>query len=642
MREVVFLMIFISLSVVPVAAVVPVRTPEAQLGPTETPAGLDDFLEARRLELEGKPSAALKLYATALEVASDVEEIRVEEANLMLDLGMAEQAAMLLQDQEGLDWYGLRVRALALAQVSASKPERRSEAKTALEAVLKERADDPNVQYALVRVLEASGELEEALGALSDLRNALGKNPRLAALEGRILSQIGRSSEALRAFRECADTDVSCRRGLVQSLIALGRLGEAGEEMLQGLAPDDLDRMMQAAALLADGKRPQRALGVVEKVLQAQPDSPEANRFKAILLLRMGRVRQAAPLLDLLLKKDPDSSELLLARAQVYASLVPPSMEKARRDLGRAWNTVSGDAASEAATDVALAAARIELGAEHPSVAREWLDRVVDPNAGGGDYLYLLAESYRKSGQFKAGVGALIRIEPKIDEQLRPLALVLEADLGYRASMTGALDRLQPLLDTGDRRAALMALSELQSLELWARTETESRKLLTRFPNDRDILFSLAIALERQGEFEKSVDVFEDLLKSHPDDAGAANYLGYMLADADRDLEHALELVKKAVLSDPENGAYLDSMGWVLYRLGEPEKAEIWLKKAMSLSPSSSADILGHLGEVQIRLGRIEEGLSLLRRALDLGCEHPERVRALILENSTGGSGELK
>ncbi len=613
-----------------------VPTPKAS---TEIPRGLDDFLEARGLELNGEYSDALKLYAMVVDENPEVLETRVAEASLMMDLGMVEDALELLENREGLDWYGLRVRALAMAQVSGVRTELLPEAETELKRVLRDRGDDPNVQFALVRVLEASGKLEEALTNLRELRKAVGGNTRLAALEGELLSRLGRSAEALKAYGECENSDPSCHQGLVKSLLALGRMGEAGEQLLEGLAPDDLDRMMQAAALLADGHRPVKALSVVEQVLRSDADSPEALRFKAILLVRMGRMEEALPILDRLVRKDPENTELLLTRAQAQSTLDPDDMEKARRDLERAWNAVSSDAASKEAAGVAVEAARIELDAGHPTMAREWLDRVADPNSGGGNYLFLLAESYRKSGKYKAGVASLLRLEPQLDQQLRPLARILEADLGYRASGEAALEILRPLFDQGDRKTALMALSELQNLELWERMEAESRKLLKRFPQDRDLLFSLATALERRGHFEMAVELFDELLKAYPQDAGAANYLGYMLADADRDLDRALELITAALNSDPENGAYLDSMGWVLFRMGRVDEAEVWLQKALRRSGPQAGDILAHLGEVRISLGRTSEGVELLRRALDLGCEHPERVEKLI-SGTPGGDGD--
>lgn len=633
MRAFRYVLIILSLVAGSLPAIEPETSSEEAL---LLPKALTNFVEGKRLELNGEYQNALELYGKSVQEVPELNEPRVAQASLMLDLGMAEKAAALLEDREGLDWYGLRVRAIALAQMSGTSPEKLSKARRALEEVLEERANDPNVQFSLIRVLQVSGDPEDALPILRELRQQMAENPQLRLLEAQLLSSMGRPGEALPLYFKCADDNETCRQGVVDSLVALGRLGDAGEKLLGWLGPQDLDKMMQAAALLADGGRPKKALEVVDRVLSTASDSTEARRFKAILLVRLRRFREAAPVLDQLLRKDPANTDLLLAKAGVEAALNPDDMKKSRRYLDRAWATVSEDAGSRAAVGAALEASRVELDAAHPSVAREWLARVADPKLGGAQYLLLIAESYRQAEQYQAGVGALLRIEPQLEAAQRPLAIVLEADLGYAAASPGALSRLPSLLDSPDKATALMAVQELQNLGLWERVEEESRKLLIRFQGDETIRFMEATSLERLGRFEESVAVFEEILKENPENDAAANYLGYMLADADRDLQHALDLIQTAVAAEPENGAYLDSLGWVYYRMGKMPESILWLQKALRLSGDASPDIVAHLGEVMLLNGQREEGMRLLRRALDLGIEDAERVEKLIEGSQTG------
>ena len=66
---------------------------------------------------------------------------------------------------------------------------------------------------------------------------------------------------------------------------------------------------------------------------------------------------------------------------------------------------------------------------------------------------------------------------------------------------------------------------------------------------------------------------FRKVLDLDPENAGALNYLGYMLADRNVRLDEAQKLVSKAVELDPQNGAYLDSLGWVCYRQNRLDEA---------------------------------------------------------------------
>ncbi len=78
---------------------------------------------------------------------------------------------------------------------------------------------------------------------------------------------------------------------------------------------------------------------------------------------------------------------------------------------------------------------------------------------------------------------------------------------------------------------------------------------------------------------------FRKVLKADPDNAGAMNYIGYMLADANLRLEESLDLITKALDIEPGNGAYLDSLGWVQFRLGRLEDAEKNLRRALEKTP---------------------------------------------------------
>ncbi len=83
------------------------------------PSGLEAYLEARVLEANGRYREAMEAYDLAVREAPDVFEIRLSYASFLVDAGMAKRAAELLEGRENLGPDGLRVRALALTQMSA-------------------------------------------------------------------------------------------------------------------------------------------------------------------------------------------------------------------------------------------------------------------------------------------------------------------------------------------------------------------------------------------------------------------------------------------------------------------------------------------------------------------------------------------
>jgi tetratricopeptide (TPR) repeat protein len=114
--------------------------------------------------------------------------------------------------------------------------------------------------------------------------------------------------------------------------------------------------------------------------------------------------------------------------------------------------------------------------------------------------------------------------------------------------------------------------------------------------------------LERQKRFDQSEAAFRKVLELDPKNAGALNYLGYMLADRNVRLEEAYDLIKRAVDLEPENGAYLDSLGWVYYRQGKLDDARGLLERA--LDRMQDPTVHDHLGDVYLKLGKTKEAIA--------------------------------
>ncbi len=397
--------------------------------------------------------------------------------------------------------------------------------------------------------------------------------------------------------------------------------------MAGSLADDDLDQMLRAATLFGRGGRPDKGLPWVRKVLAAQPDSPRAGRIEAILLSALGRYGEAAGRLAVLHRKHPDNTDVALSLAWAWAR--SGRTDEARKLVAEVWKEAGRAPRAQAANDCALTGARIELLADRVTAAREWLDRIPDPTAGGVDLVRLTAETYRRAREWKAGVGAMLRLQPRVDAAAREEAVASEVEFRLQQQETGALDRLQGLLRSADVATVRRGVQVLQIAERWADVEREARVALARFPGDRDLTFARGAALERLGRSEESAAAFEEILDRNPDDADVANYLGYMWADAGVNLPRALALIGRAVELRPGTAAFLDSLGWVHFRLGHLQEAERWLRRAIEIGPPDGT-VMAHLGEVMVANGQAGEARRYLQRGIELGCENPRRVQELI------------
>jgi tetratricopeptide (TPR) repeat protein len=120
-------------------------------------------------------------------------------------------------------------------------------------------------------------------------------------------------------------------------------------------------------------------------------------------------------------------------------------------------------------------------------------------------------------------------------------------------------------------------------------------------PNDPGSLYGRGLAYASAGQIDPAVQDFRSLLKLKPGDIDASNALGFTLADADRDLPEAEQLIAKARAARPDDPAIADSWGWVQYRLGHLDQAAQSLRSAWQ--SSKDPDIGVHLGEVLWKQG---------------------------------------
>jgi len=150
---------------------------------------------------------------------------------------------------------------------------------------------------------------------------------------------------------------------------------------------------------------------------------------------------------------------------------------------------------------------------------------------------------------------------------------------------------------------------------------TRLRRLLRE---SRLVLSNLCVL---QGKLAQAEEWLEQVLDEFPEDVSALNDLGYLWADANKNIERAYRMIEQAVRQEPDNAAYRDSLGWVLFRQGRLEEAVLELEKAAA----SEADpvILDHLGDAYQSIHKPEKARDAWRRAVEAfqNAEQPEKAK---------------
>lgn len=192
------------------------------------------------------------------------------------------------------------------------------------------------------------------------------------------------------------------------------------------------------------------------------------------------------------------------------------------------------------------------------------------------------------------------------DADLRSAALLHEQ--GKHADAHELLGQLQLdyLEQPVQARQALQLDAELYLQEQQYTLAVQAfTRALQVVPNDPELLYERGLAYAEAGQIDPAVRDFESLLKLKPGDVDASNALGFTLADANRNLPEATQLLTVARAAKPNDPAIADSWGWLQYRLGHLDQAAQTLQGAWLAR--KDADVGVHLGEVLWKQGRHQD-----------------------------------
>lgn len=134
-----------------------------------------------------------------------------------------------------------------------------------------------------------------------------------------------------------------------------------------------------------------------------------------------------------------------------------------------------------------------------------------------------------------------------------------------------------------------------------------------------DFYFSYGAAAEQAGRYVKAAQLFQkSIALDPPRSARACNYLGYMWADRNENLDEAEKLIRRALELEPGTGAYLDSLGWTLFRKGQYDEALTELLRATAALDTPDPVVWEHVGDTYEKLGKIAEAVQYWQKALQV------------------------
>jgi tetratricopeptide (TPR) repeat protein len=446
---------------------------------------------------------------------------------------------------------------------------------------------EPNSAEALVNLAmmyAESGDHRSAVEMLEKVRENESDNPRLLLMLGQEYDRAGepkKAAEALEQAIENSDEDsTQVRRALAEALLKSNQLDKALEQYgrLSGEEPENPENHLRISQIQRERHAYPEAWKSLKRAEELTPDSLEILFNKVSLLEAEGKTKEAISTLE----------DILVKTAKI--SYAPPEKKNRAVFLEQLGMLHRAD---ENYTEAEKAFRTIgELDPESAPRSRA-----------------LIVDTYRSARQYEQAVKASEAAVKEFPDS-RSLTMQYGSVLSETGNADKAVKTVKKLLDggSGDREVHLTlagihekAMRYDEALDAVKKAEelsaTESEKL--------GVLFTRGSVLERAKRFKQAEEAFRLLLAKDPQNAAALNYLGYMLADINLNLDDAHDMIQKALDIEPGNGAYLDSLGWVYYRQEKLDLAERYLTRSLE-SVKRDPVVHSHLGDVYHKLGKIE------------------------------------
>lgn len=428
----------------------------------------------------------------------------------------------------------------------------------------------------------------------------------------------GKAVEAMRAFQGSHPRSELAKQELGILYVKIGRYKDA-DRLLSSL-PERLRNAFVRychAQALAGLNRPDEAIRQLRLSVKESPEFTEAWFELARILQTRQQAGEASRIYARILELDPGNQEIWLRLVEMELKADHPAKAL---DYAKSGPENFG---------FQLGAATLFLEAGRFKEASSLLLPIsAEADAPEEVYFYLAAVAYEGERDQTKTLAYLDKINP--GNRFYDRALRLRAQILYTNGRTDealAVVRDGERLFPADRELRLMETHLLLSAERRTEALAVADKALEEWPGDRELLFLRGSILDMLDRKAEALAVMEGLLKAAPDDYQALNYIGYTLAEKNRELDRALALLQKAVRLAPDQAYILDSLAWAQFRKGLHKEALENIRRAVALPGGDEAAIWDHYGDIAAAQGRHGEAGRAWNKALTLDPDDPQAIR---------------
>ena len=485
----------------------------------------------------------------------------------------------------------------------------------------------------------AAGLLATGQGAVGEehLRKALELDPKfqqadvLLVMNALRQKDIAGAIKAAEDFRERNPDAVTPYNVLGRVYLAANDPSKARASFLKALeiAPGDPGASQSLAALAVKDKDYETARGYYSGVLEKHPDYMPVHMQLAALDLAQGREDAMADRLAQLVKTYP---------AAVEPRLVLSRYKLARGQASEALILLNElDEAQKKQPAVLAQIAATQLAQGDYATAKASLDRLVQLQPDSASAHYQLAMAY-------SGLNDTVSTEQELERSI-------ELDSNYVPARI-ALARV--FLSQNDEQKFAMQLIALRQLQPespdvllleagLARLQGKDDEVLQRLERAYAVapapatVQNLAVERANRGDRDAGVQLLQDWVEKHPDDASTRMVLAELYSRGDQ-VEPAMAEYRAVLESSPRATVALNNLAWYL-RKQDPKQALTYAKRAYEIAPES-VDVLDTLALVLMENKAFDEAQARIQQALKLAPENATvRYHAAQIRHAAGDKG---
>lgn len=474
------------------------------------------------------------------------------------------------------------------------------------------------------------GNADKAIAGLKDILTTATDSDQTHTIKislARILDAAGKKDEAKPLIAEVLAADASNVEAL--KLRALWAISEdrSGDAILdlrnaQGQAPRDPQIMtLFAAAYERDGNIDLVGEQLAKAVEASQSGAEESLRYSEFLR-KQGRSQIAESVLTDARRTSPNNTAILGALSGIYLEQQQwPQVQDIITSLGK----IDSDGARQLAKQLEAA---LLLGQDQIDEGLALLEKQASENAqdtGSAALVVLTQLRAGKTAEARAFLDQALAKTPA-DPSLRLMSANVDALLG-KTDLAEATYRALIAEEPKGEMPVRMLYSLLANLGRPDDAMAVIEAGLQAQPDNLTLLWIKAGVLEKAGDIDSTIAIYEKMYEADTSSVVAANNLASMISSHREDaasLDRAATIARR--LRGSEVPAFQDTYGWIEYRRGNLQDALSSLESAAKALPQDSL-VQFHLGMTYADLDRKDLALIQLELAQKLdGGKNPAQM----------------